>query len=98
MKDFERALEELSALREVAYLARPGERDSPGAESIIVDSSPGRSGLTDLLEALLSLGYSREESRRRVARASATLGESASEEEILAEALRRVPASPALSR
>jgi Holliday junction resolvasome RuvABC DNA-binding subunit len=82
MKDFERTLRELAAIK-------------PGAESIIIDSSPPLAGLT---EALRSLGYSREEAERRVARASETLGESASEEEILAEALRRAPAPASLSR
>jgi hypothetical protein len=70
-------------------------RTHPGAESIIIDFSPPLgAGLT---EALRSLGYSREEAERRVARASETLGESASEEEILAEALRRAPAPAPLS-
>jgi hypothetical protein len=78
----ERTLRELAAIK-------------PGAESIIIDSSPPLAGLT---EALRSLGYSREEAERRVARASETLGESASEEEILAEALRRAPAPASLSR
>jgi hypothetical protein len=95
MKDFECKLEELAAREEIAYRERAGGSGFPGEESIIIDSSPR---LWDLADALRSLGYSREESGRRVARARETLGESASEEEILAAALRRVPAGAAPSR
>jgi hypothetical protein len=94
LEEFEHALEELASTKDITITVVESTRrsDSPAMESPIGDSrSFERRSLERLREALETLGYTRTEAKRRITRATETLGTAVSDETLLAEALRRGP-------